>query len=138
MLRGVRETVDATEFVKYGLSGLIRELEYVKEMVVIKVTKLMYMDYVHYLHREKKKKPFIVSSRMVDLLELLVDAGEANEKEFFATPQVRGLYKSVNESTRWRDLKKMVENELVISKEEKGSIRISANLGLLSGLTYKV
>ena len=138
MLRNVRETGDATEFVRYGLLGLIRELEYVKEMVVLKMTKLMYMDYVHYLHREKKKKPSIVTSRMVDLLQLLVDAGEVNEKEFFATPQVRGLYKSFNESTRWRDLKKMVENELVISREVSGTIKISANLGLLAGLTYKV
>lgn len=136
-LRSVRLTGNATEFVQFGLKGLIDELNEVKNKVISKATRLMFMDYVHYLQRVKKKEPNLVTPRMLDFLDLLIDVGEVSLKEFLVTPQIRGLYRSVSDSTKSRDIKKLIDNQLVLASERNGKTFINANVNLLGGLVYQ-
>lgn len=136
-LRGVRQTSSVVGFVKFGLEGLLEELRNLKASSIEKITRLMFLDYVHYLQRSGEKKPNRVTARMVGTLECLVNVGRVSVKEFLASPQVRGLYRGVSESTRSRDFKKLRENRLIKGSVDNGVDVIEPNFSLLAGLVYR-
>ncbi len=137
-LRDVRRTCNVTNFIKFGLKGLVEELSAIKDRVKRKVSVLMFSDYIHYLHRENKKVPNILTKRMVHFLEILVQIGITPYRDFISSPSVRALYSNVSISTRSRDIKKLSENRLINLIEKDGIMIIEANLEILQSLVYKV
>ena len=136
-LRSVRVTADAIGFVRFGLEGLAEELNIIKEKVKKKVSQLMFIDYVHYLHREKKRIPHRLSSKMVILLEILSKSGRVSFRDFILSPEIRGLYTPRQISTRTRHLQYLQENNLIKTVGNKKDATIEANLEILSGLEYR-
>lgn len=137
-LRDVRTTCNTTNFVKFGLRGLIEELEYIKEKIRRKVSILMFIDYVHYLERENKEVPHKVSKRMVHFLENLVSMGKTSLKDFVSSAPITALYSQVSNSTKTRDLQKLEKNELIKITQGKDKLFIEVNLDILQGLEYKI
>jgi Fic family protein len=137
-LRSVRATADAIGFVRFGLKGLVEELTIIKEKVKEKVSQLMFIDYVHYLHREKKNAPHKITSKMVILLEILSKSGKVSFRDFISSAEIRGLYLPRQISTRTRNLQYLQENNLIKIIGNKKDATIEANLGILMGLEYRV
>ncbi|MBU8934342.1 MAG: Fic family protein [candidate division Zixibacteria bacterium] len=137
-LRNVRSTGSVAEFVGFGLTGVQKEMDYIRDRIVIKTSQLMFKDYVHYLYREKKKRPHRLIRRMVNVLELLVEDEPQPLKKFMSSPPVRALYSGVDSSTRSRHLKRLQENNLVLISGKRGAETIEANIGILRGVAYNV
>jgi Fic family protein len=138
VLREIRQSSNAFNFVKMGMQGLIEELTFIKERMKIKISKLMFIDYVHFLHREKRKAPHKLTDRMVQVLELLSDTGRISYSRFISSTQINTLYRKISKSTRSRDFQKLRENNLIKLIETEDVMYIETNLDILQGLQYKI
>ncbi len=137
-LHTIRDTLDPTEFVLWGLNGYLDEITSIKHKVLKKIKQLMFSDYIQYLFRNKKYKKIKVNQRIVTFLQLLIAWGRMPLRKVLATPEVAALYGS--ESTRNRDFRKMIAGELILVKrlDKEDEVFIEPNFGLLERLRYEV
>jgi Fic family protein len=136
-LRTVREQAGVTPFLEFSARGSKEELSRIKCLALTKVKKLMFMDYVHYLRREKKGKPVKINERIVNLLAILCETGRVKFDDLLSSPSVGALYTSVSSSTRRRDWKKMLRLNLVSLPKEGDVLFVEPNLGILEELSYR-
>ncbi len=136
-LRNVRERSDIMPFLEFSARGAKEELTRIKALALTKVKKLMYMDYVHYLHREKSRQQTKINERIVALLSILCEVGKTRFDEFASHPAIRGLYASVSDSTRLRDWRKMLQLNLISSEQQEGCLFVEPNLRILEELRYR-
>ncbi len=140
----IRETCNPIEFIIWGLEGYLNEIKRIKESILKKLKQLMLMDYTRYLLNNKNKKKIKINNRIVDFLNVLVNSKPMNIRKFFLQPFVAPLYKNVHAATIRRDLKKMIELQLIIinpnndSKDEEDKNIIEPNYSILDKVKYRV
>lgn len=135
-LHQIRETLNPMPFLLWGLNGYREEIESIKNKVLNKIKKLMYLDYIQFLLRTKTEQDIKLTQRIVDVLQLIVAKEHIPLKKFLVTPEVSALYRNVSQSTRSRDLKKMVVHGLIRIEKENDSEYIVPNFRLLERLRY--
>lgn len=138
-LGNIRATCNPWDFVLWGMKGYLDEIKRIRSMVLKKVKQLMLMDYAKYLLANKKNETIKINHRIVALLNLLVGTDSLPLEKLQASPEMKALYTNVSSTTRYRDLKKMLEIGLiVIDKDEGGKFYIGANFQILERLKYNV
>ena len=139
-LRQVRNTLKIISFLTFAANGYLEELNRIKNRAVLKVKKLMYMDYIHFLLRAKKTQEIKINQRILFLLELLCEKGKIPISKFYNEPSVKGIYSKISNTTIFRDFKKMTSSSLIktskIPDKKKGDVYIECNYGILEGLNY--
>src|SRR5438034_10148132 len=98
----------------------------------------MFLDYVKYLQRAKRKEPVKINQRIVDILELLVEQGQGLMEKFLDSPQVTALYKTVTRSTKSRDFTKMTKGRLIRVVKENDQFFIEPNFQILERVIYNI
>ncbi len=111
-LRIIRDTLDPTEFVLWGLNGYLDEIISIKYKVLKKIKQLMFSDYIQYLLRNKKYERIKINQRIITFHQLLIEWGRLPLRKVLVTPEVAALYRS--ESTRARDFRKMEDEDLIL------------------------
>ncbi len=136
-LRNVYETEDAWPLIMWGLDGFRQELERIKGLVLKKMKQLMLMDYVKYLLDNKSKQKVKITPRIVEVMELLIDAGRIPMKDFMAKLQIEKLYKG-SPSTKSRDFAKMRKLQLISITQAGDTKYIEPNYQILDSHRYRV
>jgi Fic family protein len=138
-LNNIRGSLDPIEFVLWGLEGYKQELLKIKGKILIKVKRLMLRDYIQYLSSTRKtilpKKR--INDRIVVFMNFLIKRGKVPLKQFYSE-DANLIYKNKSESSRIRDMQKMLLIELVTITKENDIDYIIPNYQLLDDITYNV
>ena len=130
LLRYTDDTQDFIPFIVFAVEGIVEYLKTIKKSLLDKITVTLTMDYIHQLTKSKK-----ILKRHENLIEIMFGLGELEIKDFWAHPAIKGLYHNVSESTRKRDLPRLLALDLITISEqqddEKKPLKISANWNLL-------
>ncbi len=115
---------DTTPFLKFCLNAAVSSLERIKEFIIFFIRKLALKDF--YLFERQNKR---LTARQFELLSLLLE----NPIDFTLNDLLNKrpfsiLYKKVSTQTARRDLKKLVENNLLSVNDNK---QYSLNLRIL-------
>ncbi len=139
-LGNIRATCEPWAFLMWGMKGYLGELERVKGLVLKKVKQLMLMDYVQWLHREKRqqKPERKINQRIIGALGLLTRWGKVPLDWFVASPEITSLYSGRVVSTRYRDFEKMSNIGLIRISRDGAEKYIEPNYQLLEHLEYNV
>lgn len=137
-LGNIRATGDPLDFILWGMEGYLGEIKRIKSLVLTKLKQLMFMDYVRYLLREKKKQEIKINQRIVDVLNLLLKRGRTSISDFTSSPEVVALYSNVSKPTTYRDFKKMFDLRLVLVAKENSDEYIDVNYKILEKLSYSI
>ena len=138
-LHSIRETLDPTDFILWGLEGYRDELLNLKGKVTKKLKQLMLSDYLEYLKRNKANEQKIkLNDRLLGVLNILIKRGRTPLKKFLSMPEVLAFYHKVSASTKTRDFQKMAAYKLVTTTTLDQEVFIEPNFGLLEGLEYRV
>ncbi|NDV22563.1 Fic family protein [Desulfovibrio sp. JC022] len=104
-----RKSGDMTPFLKFYFEGVIESLSEVQQKVLSDLNAVLIREYLSVLLREKK-----IVSRQHDLMLQLIETGkDVSLRALYGDPVFKPLYISVAESTARRDLKKLIELELI-------------------------
>jgi Fic family protein len=104
-----------TPFIKFSLQGFVESLKEIKENIIYYIRKFTLRDYYDFL---KKKKH--ITLRQHDLLVMLLDYNKPfNLKDLFGEAPFKILYRNVSERTARRDLKKISEQFLNVTEDNK-------------------
>lgn len=104
-----------TPFIKFSLQGFVESLKEIKENIIYYIRKFTLRDYYDFL---KKKKH--ITLRQHDLLVMLLDYNKPfNLKDLFGEVPLEILYRNVSERTARRDLKKLSEQFLNVTEDNK-------------------
>jgi Fic family protein len=104
-----------TPFIKFALQGFVESLKEIKERIIYIIRKFTLRDYYDFL---KKKKH--ITLRQHDLLVMLLDYNKPfNIKDLFGEAPFEILYRNVGERTARRDLKKLSEQFLNVTEDNK-------------------
>jgi len=104
-----------TPFIKFALQGFVESLKEIKERIIYIIRKFTLRDYYDFL---KKKKH--ITLRQHDLLVMLLDYNKpVNIKDLFGEAPFEILYRNVGERTARRDLKKLSEQFLNVTEDNK-------------------
>jgi len=137
-LHKIRETRDPMAFLLWGLEGYRDEIRSIKDKVLKKVKQLMFSDYLQYLLRNKKYENIKLNQRIVDVLQFIISRNEISTKKLYSTPEMNAFYTNVSQSTKVRDLKKMILHDLIkIERVEKEEF-IKPNFGILERVRYNI
>ena len=115
---------DVSPFIKFVLKGVIDSLEEIKNRITYFIRLLALRDHFAALHREKA-----IIQRQHDLLTLLLqlqDAKPFSLQDLFNTPSMNTLYRNVSERTARRDLKKLLEMNLLTCVDDQHTLNIEA------------
>jgi len=113
---------DVTDFLEFVLKGVIESLNTIKSRIIFFIRKFTLKDFYLFLKKEKR-----ISQRQQDLLNLLIDNFEQtsmNVKDLISKDPFNILYRNVTERTARRDLKRLIELDL-ISEQENNTCRIN-------------
>ena len=123
---------DLTPFVRFGLRGLVEELESVHKEILEAVRQIMFRDYAqHTLLFGRGRISSKTRGRMMALVQFLesqpvgIDALETGQSA------IAVMYKSLSARTRARDLKQLRKLGLIKTRDGE----ISANLDIMSQFT---
>ncbi len=134
----IRDTCDPWDFVLWGMQGYLDEIKRIKELVLKKVKQLMLMDYGRYLLENKANQEIKINRRILNVFNLLINSSPRLFRDFQASPEMVGLYSTVSNTTRWRDLRKLVDLKLIRLYERDKKEYIEPNFELLEDLRYTV
>jgi len=139
-LGNIRTTCDPWEFLLWGLNGYLKEIERIKKRVLTKVKRLMLMDYVRWLLKDKNNQPpeKKINQRIVGILGLLTRTGEIAFSKFLSLPELKTLYHKRSGLTRNRDFEKMEKVGLIKIATKNKTKYIEPNYVLLEYLNYNV
>ncbi len=138
-IRNIRNTCCPWEFVLWGIKGYLEEIKRIKLLVLKKVKQLMLMDYVKYLLANKRKESIKINQRIVDILSYLVKSDPMPINKFYSLPLINTLYRNSSPSLIYKDLKKMINKQLVIIGEDENEKKnIRANFDILKFISYYV
>jgi Fic family protein len=115
---------DVSLFIKFVLKGVIDSLEEIKNRITYFIRRLALRDHYAALHREKA-----IIQRQHDLLTMLLqlqDAKPFSLQDLFNTPSMNTLYRNVSERTARRDLKKLLEMNLLTCVDDQHTLNIEA------------
>jgi hypothetical protein len=122
----------------WGLEGYRDELKVMKDRVRTKVSKLMFRDYVQFLHRSGRRGNKVkISERMMVILDLLMSRGRIHMIKFLTLPEVLALYLNRANSTRTRDIQALVANNLIRIEDVNKDTFIEPNYKILDSVTYR-
>jgi len=113
---------DVSPFVKFVLKGVIDSLEEIKSRITVFIRRLVLTDHYASLHREKT-----IIQRQHDLLTMLLqfqDVGQFALASLFNAPPLNTLYRNVSERTARRDLKKLMEMNLLTCVNERYALNL--------------
>lgn len=132
-------SVNVIPFLKFAADGYLNELKRIKNRALSKVKELMFMDYVHYLHRVKRTKKIKINQRIVSLLQFLCDTKGIQFSKFSENDIIKGIYSGVSQSTIKRDVDKIGDLRLIkiVNKGLINNKYIEPNFGILDELEYK-
>ena len=103
------EEHDVTPFVDFMLRGLVDALKEIKQGITFFIRKFTLHDYYDFLVNGRK-----ITKRQHDLLLLLLDDGRIFKlPDLFSGPPFSLLYNGVTERTARRDLKRLLDGELL-------------------------
>jgi Fic family protein len=118
---------DVTPFLKFVLSGVVDSLNQLKDRITRYIRKFSLRDFYAYLRNRRD-----LTHRQHDLLILLLESGAAvTLNELFQNAQFAVLYRNVSERTARRDLKKLLDEDL-LTLSDKG--RYTINMRTLDAL----
>jgi Fic family protein len=115
---------DVSPFIKFVLKGVIDSLEEIKNRITYFIRRLALRDHFAALQREKA-----IIQRQHDLLTLLLqlqDAKPFSLQDLFNTPSINTLYRNVSERTARRDLKKLMEMNLLTCVNDQYTLNLEA------------
>ncbi|MDY6989778.1 MAG: Fic family protein [Thermodesulfobacteriota bacterium] len=118
---------DVTPFLQFVLSGVVDSLNQLKDRITYYIRKFSLRDFYAYLREQRK-----LTHRQHDLLIMLLESGSAVAlNELFQNAQFALLYRNVSERTARRDLKKLLDEDL-LTLSDKG--RYTLNIRILDSL----
>ncbi len=104
---------DITPFVHFVLRGVISSLDEIKSRITSQIRILAIRDFIKFLRDEGK-----ISRRQFDLLEIMAENPKPfNRRELISSPSFGLLYRKLSEDTLKRDLKKLLELEILIRED---------------------
>ena len=107
------KSYDITPFLEFFLKGLVSSLEEIQSRIFRWIREFTLRDYYEYL-----KQKNLITRRQLDLLILLLKLQEKfSLKDLFEKDEFRIIYRNVSGRTARRDLKLLMEKELI--KQEK-------------------
>jgi len=139
LLHQTDKTADVMPFLLFSLSGLRDYLSEIKVRLLDKISHLLILDYLHQLRRLKT-----LLKRQVTLMESALRLQPMDVSDFYREPSIRGLYVKMSESTRKKDIRKLLDMNLLKAEEylpsdgTKKRVRIYANWEILRELTLRL
>jgi len=132
-------TSNPLKFLMWGLTGYRDEIKRIKNLALLKLKKLMLMDYAKYLLADKSNQPIKINQRIIDVLKILINKNKSEYRKFSNSPEISALYNNVSISTKNRDFEKMILSDLILIKvnEENDKIYIEPNFSILDQVTYR-
>ncbi len=113
---------DVSPFIKFVLKGVIDSLEEIKNRITYFIRRLALRDHYAALHREKT-----IIQRQYDLLTMLLqDLKPFTLPDLFGTSPMNTLYRNVSERTARRDLKKLLEMNLLTCMNDQYTLNLEA------------
>lgn len=113
---------DVSPFLKFVLKGVIDSLEEIKNRITYFIRRLALRDHYASLHREKA----IIQRQHDFLTVLLQNSIPFTLQNLFDTSPMNTLYRNVSERTARRDLKKLVEMNLLTSTNDQYALNHEA------------
>jgi Fic family protein len=106
------------------VNGVIDSLEEIKNRITVFIRRLALTDHYASLHREKT-----IIQRQHDLLTMLLQLQDVRQfalASLFNAPPLNTLYRNVSERTARRDLKKLMEMNLLTCVNDRYALNIEA------------
>ena len=138
LLRLVDTKGDPYPFINFAIDGLHKNLIEIKNHILDQITRTLILDYAHQLRRQKK-----LLKRQTTLLETMFYLGTMKSDVFWRHPAIKAIYSNFSDSTRKRDISKLLELDFVkyiesTSPNGKKIIEMSVNWDALSFVTIKL
>jgi Fic family protein len=112
--KGIKLKKDFTPFLRFYLEAVVESLSSIKESIVSFIRKFTLRDFYRFEQQHKR-----ITVRQLDLLNLLLDGhSSVTLKALHAEKPFSYLYNKVSTQTARRDLKKLVEQDLLQIDEE--------------------
>ncbi|HPL64169.1 MAG: Fic family protein [Syntrophales bacterium] len=100
---------DVTPFIKFVLDGVIDSLNEIKDRMIFYLRSLVIRDYSAFLKKNK-----VITQRQHDLITLMLEDHKSfTLNDLMNNPPFNLLYRDVSERTARRDIKKLLELELL-------------------------
>jgi len=131
LLREADDSGNLIPFIIFAMTGLLENLKRIKKDLLDKITESMIMDYIGELLKNKK-----ILKRHYSLIELAFPLGKQNMSEFWHNPSIKVLYNHVSESTRKRDIRRLLTHGLLVI--DKDWTQISVNWDVLKTVTLRL
>lgn len=106
---------DITPFIKFVLTGVIESLNEIKSRIVFHIRDLALMDYLRFLRTKKN-----ITQRQFDLIQLIADSTTKifTRNDIFSSPPFDILYRRKSIDTFKRDMKRLLELDLLIKEDD--------------------
>jgi len=115
---------DISPFVEFVLEGVVESLHEIRNRITFYIRKFSLRDYFAYLRKERK-----LTKRQHDLLQILLESNEPfTSADLFDKLHLKMLYSSVSERTAFRDIRKLLDMQLLIVADGK---KYALNYGVL-------
>jgi Fic family protein len=113
---------ELTPFLLFMLKGLIESLEEIRKKIYGALRYLLFKSYADILRDEKT-----ISERQYDFLRILIESKiEFTIDDLFFKPQFKALYRQVSVRTARRDIKKLLELNLLVADSGKFKVNYYA------------
>jgi len=127
----IYQTGNATDFVYFCSKGFIEILLFLRNRIGERLSKLVYMDFVHQLRREKK-----ITKRHAQFLDFLVEKGVIGLRELLDTPLFRPR---ISELTKRRYVKTLSAKNLIrVVKPDNKDTLIFPKIDILRQIRFKI
>lgn len=109
------KNLSVTPFLEFVLLGVVESLKEIKEIITYHIRVLTLKDYYHFLKQDKE-----ITQRQYDLLMNLLEKPfhTVSLKDLFQIAPFDILYRKVSPSSARRDLKKLIEHNILSITEE--------------------
>ena len=116
------EDHDVTPFLEFTASGFLHSLNTIRGIIFYFIRRFALQDY--YRHMKKNRK---ISQRQLDLLNMLLDHHRSiTIPDLFNTSPFDVLYRKASERTARRDLKKLLDENLLTLNDKKYELNLRA------------
>ena len=139
-LSNVRKTCDPCDFIAWGTRGYLQEVKRIKTLVLKKVKRLMFRDYINWLAATNKDRPVKerFSKRIISVLMLLTYFDKISLDKFRSKHGYKILYSNLSQPTSNRDIAKMKSHKLICITTLNGKDFIELNYQIFNDLEYEV
>lgn len=137
-LHKIRETLDPIDFIIWGLEGYRDEIKTTKEKVLKKVKQLMFSDYIQFLFKNKKEQKIKLNHRIIEVIKIIISKERISIKKFLSVPEISAFYYKTSQSTRLRDMQKMIRYNLIKTVKDGNDEFIEPNYSILDRVRYNV